>query len=190
MKKNFIINLFGVCTRLRSCNIPAPEFQKFEELRIKNEMEIHDFYLNHDVLAYFGYSCWTELPHAQERILFPLILKNKIEIKQANKKRFQISANELISPTLFPLYQLEEKSNLLKARSEHQTLIFAQHEIGLVAKLELNVECFNIDLLSFILDAKNELSERKSLIGIKYDNKLLKVKKDDTVVTSISVRLR
>lgn len=149
-------------------------------------MEPHEFYLNFDVLEFLGFSSWTELPNSNEFSLFPLTVKNKIEIKQGNKKILHIPANEIVAPALFPIYQIEQ-SVISVDDKEHHTIIIKQDEIGLFGKYELKLDRFHLDQLSFVINNQCEFLNEPSLSNLIYNQKAVKRTHEDTLVTAISV---
>ncbi|WP_227021001.1 hypothetical protein [Arenibacter algicola] len=104
--------------------------------------------------------------------------KNRIEIWYKGKKVQKLTMNDLNNQyLLFPLFQTKTKNIEL----QNNLGLYAKCiEIGLVARYEIMVDNFSFDSLvfyTFKYDGEVILST------VSYDNKYLKLKKKDTLIT-------
>lgn len=184
----YIINLFGEGIRYWVCDIPFNEFNEFEKIKKRTELEWEKLFFDLDFLAHFGYSNWSELSKNQEVKLFLLNNKNKLEIKERNKIVLKIPSINLLNQTsLFDLYSTQTINLNFESKPDCKTVILLQNEIGLIAKYQMEKSSFDIEKLQFqiVNDTENRLNGLST--NIQYEGEKLKMISEDVLVQSMKV---
>jgi hypothetical protein len=184
----YIINFFGEGIRYWVCDIPLKQYEQFETIKKRTNSDWETILFDLDFLSHFGYSNWSELSKNQEVKSFKLNFSNKIEIKERNKILVKIPSIQILNQSsLFDLYSSEKINLNFEPKENCKTIILVQHEIGLIAKYQIESNSFNIEKLHFEVTKNSHEILNANLSTIRYDEEELKVISEDVLVKSMLV---
>lgn len=185
---SIIINLFGEGIRYWICDIPIQQFNEFEKIKKRNNLDWETMLFDFDFLTHFGYSHWSELSKNQEVKIFLLNHSNKLEIKERNKILLKKPSIDLLNKSsLFDLYSTEVIHFNFLMKRDFKSIVLIQNEIGLIAKYQIETSSFYIDKLNFQIVNNTKKVLDGILTNLHYENKRLKIISEDVLVRSMKV---